>query len=168
MMGEGKDGRYYRMIRSRRWTELRTRKLTASPLCEMCLSAGLYVSATEVHHVTPCETAQSDSEMERLMFSWTNLMSLCHDCHVGEHVRLRSHSRSARQERQRSRTQRFIGRYLDGGKCRKEGEAFFYSAPLAPNPLPQSRDKNYGLENSVGGKTPTGKTYRDESQDTEI
>lgn len=148
-----KDSRYYRMIRSPRWLDLRRRKLNDSPLCELCLRSGLYVSASEVHHVTPCETAATDSEMERLMFSYPNLMSLCHDCHVSEHIRLKSHSRQEIQSRQHARSQRFIGRYIGTAET---GEPFFIPAPSDPNPLRQIREIFFGFENSVGGKTPDG------------
>ena len=47
-----KDSRYYRMIQSTAWRQLRHEQLTVHPLCELCLQRGLYVSATEVHHMT--------------------------------------------------------------------------------------------------------------------
>jgi len=143
-----KDSRYYRMIQSRRWRLLRLTQLTDYPLCELCLQQGLYVSATEVHHRTPCETAVTDAEMERLMFEPSNLQSLCHSCHQEEHRRLRSRSRAEIQRRNAARTQRFAERFLDN----KEGGVILMpTPPYATNPLPQIRDKFSGFEKSVGG-----------------
>ena len=151
-----KDSRYYRMIRSARWTELRRRKLNDSPLCELCLQSGLYVSATEVHHVTPCETARTDSEMERLMFGYANLQSLCHGCHASEHRRCRSHSAAAERVRQDARTGRFIDRFFPSDNPEERGESFFSGTPSAPNPPASSREIFLVRRNSLGGKTPDG------------
>lgn len=110
-----KDSKYYRLIQSTRWRELRRRKLNDQPLCEICLEQrGLYVPATEVHHKVPCETAESN--MERLMFSYDNLQSLCHKCHQDEHRRLMSRSRAEIEARNAARTKRFAERFLDKNK----------------------------------------------------
>ena len=143
-----KDSRYYRMIQSKRWRELRTAKLNVNPLCEVCLSKGLYVSASEIHHITPCETAHTDAEMERLMFSWSNLQSLCHACHQEAHRHLMSRSKEEIQKRNAARVARFAEKFLD----RKEGGTDFIEAPQNDtNPLPQVRDKFSGFGKSVGG-----------------
>ena len=143
-----KDSRYYRMIQSWQWHELRRQYLTAHPLCEKCLEQGLYVSATEIHHITPCETALTDADMQRLMFSLTNLQSLCHECHQAEHRRLNSRSRAEIQRRNAARTTRFAERFLD----KKDGDYSLISpSPLATNPLTKSRDKLSGIGESVGG-----------------
>ena len=126
-----KDSRYYRMIQSWQWRELRSIYLTEHPLCEICKAQGLYVSATEIHHKTPCETALTDIEMQRLMFSLDNLQSLCHACHQAEHRRLNSHSRVEIQRRNAARTERFAERFLDN----KEGGIILMAPlPQATNP----------------------------------
>lgn len=143
-----KDSRYYKLIQSRDWRELRARKLTANPLCEICLESGLYVSATEVHHKKPAETALTHAEMFNLMFSWDNLQSLCHECHQAEHRRLMSHSRDEIKRRNAARTQRFNERFLNN---REGGIILMPPLPQATNPLPQITDKFSGSEKSVGG-----------------
>lgn len=143
-----KDSRYYRMIQSKQWRLLRQSQLTEHPLCELCLEQGLYVSATEVHHITPCETALTDAEMQRLMFSVDNLQSLCREHHQSEHRRLNSRSRVEIQRRNAARTERFAERFLDN---KEGGIVFMPTSPSYTNPLPQIRDKFSGNEISVGG-----------------
>ncbi len=58
----------------RRWRKLRDLKLRTDPICEICNSA----LAQEVHHIEPVARAP---ERE---FDWSNLQSVCHDCHVAE------------------------------------------------------------------------------------
>lgn len=128
-----KDSRYYRMIQSTRWRELRAEKLNSYPCCEMCLEKGYYVPATEVHHRTPCETAATEAEMEHLMFTFGNLQSLCHACHQEVHRHLESRSRTEIEARNAARTQRFCDKFLD----RKEERAALLSQPQNhTNPLP--------------------------------
>lgn len=143
-----KDSRYYRMIQSTAWRQLRHEQLTAHPLCELCLQRGLYVSATEVHHMTPCETAISDTEMRRLMFDPANLQSLCHACHQSEHRRINSRSRSEIEHRNAARTERFKEKFLDN---QSGGIILMQPLPQSSNPLPQIRDKFSKNEISVGG-----------------
>ena len=142
-----KDSRYYRMIQSKRWRELRRAKLNADPCCEMCLENGLYVSATEVHHKTPCETALTQGEMEQLMFSFGNLQSLCHAHHQEAHRRLESRSRKEITARNAARTQRFIDKYLDN---KDERCSFLSQAQNHTNPLCKGREKKVESEESVG------------------
>ena len=143
-----KDSTYYRMIQSPQWVQLRRCQLTAHPLCEICLSHGLYVSATEVHHVTPCETAVTHAEMRRLMFDPSNLQSLCRACHREEHRRLMSSSREEIRRRNDARTERFVARFLDN---ESEGYSLISNRPLDTNPLPISKEINSGNRDSVGG-----------------
>ena len=60
------------------------RKLESNPLCEDCLSRGVLTVATQVHHVTPLETA-TGAMKERLAYDFNNLRSLCADCHRAAH-----------------------------------------------------------------------------------
>lgn len=108
-----KDANYKRMINSVRWLKLRKQKLSNNPLCQDCQEEGRLVSATEVHHVRPCETAKSVREMEGLMFDYNNLRSLCYDCHVITHKRLASHSKKNMIENVKRSVERFKSRYLD-------------------------------------------------------
>ena len=58
----------------RRWQVRRARQLSAHPWCEMCQLVGLYVPATDVHHLVP---HRGDVNV----FNNSPLQSLCHSCH---------------------------------------------------------------------------------------
>jgi len=58
----------------RRWQMRRARHLGAHPWCEICLQSGLYVPATDVHHLVP---HRGDVHI----FNTSPLQSLCHSCH---------------------------------------------------------------------------------------
>lgn len=108
-----KDFNYKRMINSGRWLQLRKQKLSSNPLCEDCLDRGMYVPAKEVHHVIPCETAQSISEMHSLMYDYTNLRSLCHECHVRTHKELKSHSKESVMANVKNSVKRFVEKFIE-------------------------------------------------------
>lgn len=108
-----KDINYRRMINSMRWLKLRKQKLSSNPLCQDCFENGRATAATEVHHVKPCESARSVSEMEGLMFDYNNLRSLCHDCHVMTHKKLASHSKASMLENVKNSVNRFVSRYFE-------------------------------------------------------
>lgn len=130
-MYKQKDSRYQHMIQSHLWRSLRHRKLSESPLCEMCLDSGQYVSAQCVHHIQPCESASSEAEMRRLMFAWNNLQSLCNDCHQQVHRELQSRSKKVIRERNTKKNERFINRFLSNSQTR--GVSFFF------RPRPRSK-----------------------------
>ena len=102
---------------SREWKQLREAKLTAQPLCEMCLKEGRkqgvrrgYVrSATVVHHIVPIETATTKDEMWRLAIGCglSGLMSLCRPCHNRLHNDMGYHTKAAVQERKLSAFERW-------------------------------------------------------------
>ncbi|MBD5369626.1 MAG: HNH endonuclease [Bacteroides sp.] len=94
-----KDEQYRRMINSARWLRLRRKILSDSPLCARCGEAGLLTCAQEVHHVIPVETGFGIEEKERLMFDASNLMALCHACHVAVHTEMGRSGRAARRRR---------------------------------------------------------------------
>ena len=70
--------KYYRHTspeyKSTRWLKLRQIKLNHSPLCEQCLKEGRTTAATLVHHIKPIEEGGA-------MYDYSNLMSLCSECH---------------------------------------------------------------------------------------
>lgn len=70
--------KYYRHTspeyKSTRWLKLRQLKLNHSPLCEHCLKEGRTTAATLVHHIKPIEDGGE-------MYEYSNLMSLCTECH---------------------------------------------------------------------------------------
>ena len=103
---------YIKLINSSRWKQLRADKLKANPVCEGCEPNNKSTLATEVHHVIPVESVASSAEMERLMFSWMNLESVCHPCHVEIHRQAFSHSKEAIQANNKRNTQRFLDKFL--------------------------------------------------------
>lgn len=108
-----KDANYNRMINSKEWLTLRNKKLGRNPLCQDCMSDGYYVPATEVHHITPVESAANLREMESLMFSYDNLRSLCHNCHAATHMQMKSHSKEAIKENTRKSIERFKKKFFE-------------------------------------------------------
>ena len=56
-----------------RWRQIRAMFLAAHPLCEMCILAGRYTAATEVHHLKPLADGGTNSV--------DNLQALCKPCH---------------------------------------------------------------------------------------
>lgn len=108
-----KDYNYRRMINSGRWLKLRKQKLSRNPLCQDCEEEGRIVAASEVHHVIPCESAMTVGEMEGLMYDYSNLRSLCHDCHVMTHKRMDSHSKKYLMENVKANVKRFVSRYFE-------------------------------------------------------
>lgn len=93
--GGSRKEKYTRLVNTARWQKIRRQQLTDFPCCAMCQRKGYDRLATEVHHVVPIESSKSGSfsDMKRLAYSPTNLMSLCHDCHVAIHRELGSRSR---------------------------------------------------------------------------
>lgn len=99
------------MIQSPRWKMLRTEQLSKQPLCELCQLNGIVRSARCVHHITPVESAKSESEMELLCYSPTNLQSLCYECHANIHKEERSHSKEAVKKRAKDNLDRWINNH---------------------------------------------------------
>lgn len=82
------DKMYQQLIHKAKWQRLRHLKLQQHPLCEMCERQGITTLATEVHHITPVEYAINDEGKRQLMYSLSNLMSVCHACHVKIHTEM--------------------------------------------------------------------------------
>lgn len=106
------DKDYNRMIHTMRWLKLRRKKLSAQPLCEDCEERGLITPATEVHHVIPVETGVTAREKEQLMFDYSNLRALCHDCHVQVHVRMGRGGKEAAARRRREQVGRINKKFF--------------------------------------------------------
>lgn len=105
---------YIRLINSARWKRLRNEKLKECPVCEECAKNGISTLASEVHHIKPVESVAGVAAMERLMFDWMNLQSLCHACHADIHKHAFSHSKQAIQANNKRDAERFIDKFLDG------------------------------------------------------
>ena len=103
---------YVKMINSACWKQLRAEKLRNNPICEECEANGLSTLATEVHHITPVESMTHEFGMKQFMFNYSNLISLCHPCHVEVHRRAFSHSKEAVQANNKRATERFTEKFL--------------------------------------------------------
>lgn len=109
-----KDANYIKLINTARWRALRLKKLQAQPLCECdeCKANGKITPATEVHHIVPVESVTTIEMMTKLMFDFTNLMSVSHECHQRIHREMFSHTKVNVQKANKRRTQRFIDKFL--------------------------------------------------------
>lgn len=63
----------------RRWRNLRKRYLDVNESCEICRNRGRYVPADEVHH------KQKITDEPALRLVWSNLQSVCRECHQAIH-----------------------------------------------------------------------------------
>jgi 5-methylcytosine-specific restriction protein A len=67
-----------------RWRCLRQMKLMYSPLCEECLKDGKATQAIDVHHKDSFLN-YAGFQRESKAFDYSNLMSLCKQCHQKLH-----------------------------------------------------------------------------------
>jgi len=72
------------------WKKLREAKLMEQPLCEMCLENDIIRAATDVHHVYEFSNGATEEDQWKLFLDYTNLMSLCKQCHVRIHANKRN------------------------------------------------------------------------------
>lgn len=107
---------YQKLIGSRRWRELRAAKLQANPLCEQHLKEGKIVAASVVHHIVEVESGRDDAECERLAFAWSNLQSLCRECHAKIHQDRGFHTKGNHIKRANDRLRQWIERQRRTGK----------------------------------------------------
>lgn len=63
---------------SKEWTATRNAYISQHPICEDCLTRGIYTTATEVHHIKPLSDGGDPYDTH-------NLRSLCHACHMQTH-----------------------------------------------------------------------------------
>ena len=108
-MSRNKD--YQRLLNSKRWKELRQEYLRAHPLCEDCKAEGYVRAAVDVHHVVPCESAKTLSEMETLCFAVSNLRALCSPCHIKTHKESKSHTTEGHKQREADRLDQWIAKH---------------------------------------------------------
>lgn len=109
-----KDKDYRRLINSTRWLRLRRDMLTAHPLCQKCEEQGLITPATEVHHRRPVEYGLNYAEKYRLMYDADNLMALCHDCHVKEHIAMGRSGKEATRRRVDEQVAGIVSKFFGG------------------------------------------------------
>ena len=60
------------------WQKVRRAYRKKYPLCEECLKRGITKAAEMVHHITAIRDGGSKT-------AWSNLKSLCNECHGEEH-----------------------------------------------------------------------------------
>ena len=70
-----------KIYNSSKWKQLRIAKLQQQPLCEECLKCDKITSAEHVHHVHTFMKANTEIELLELAYDYSNLMSLCVECH---------------------------------------------------------------------------------------
>ncbi|WP_315170176.1 HNH endonuclease signature motif containing protein [Alloprevotella tannerae] len=107
-----KDATYKRLIQDKRWMRLRRAKLSETPLCERCTKEGRVRAATEVHHVVPIESAISEAEKTRLAYDFSNLQSLCRECHTKTHTEMGSRNRDFWKKRKAQQLVDFEDKFL--------------------------------------------------------
>ena len=105
---------YQKLLNDKRWKDLRRSYLQAHPLCELCEEKGYYVSAIDVHHKIPVESAKTPERMEQLCYSIgiNNLQALCKACHVRVHKEMGKDTRENRKQRKDDALQRWIARHM--------------------------------------------------------
>lgn len=67
------------------WKQRRMAKLREQPLCEVCLNEGRVKIAEQVHHIVPFSQGATKKDKFFLAFQWSNLQSICRECHKKEH-----------------------------------------------------------------------------------
>ena len=107
-----KDKDYKKLIHTTRWLRLRRDKLSDFPLCERCEEEGRVTAATEVHHIIPVENGLTRQEKERLMYDYTNLKALCHDCHVKTHTEMGRCGKEQAKSRAKNPLLRFVEKFM--------------------------------------------------------
>ena len=107
-----KDEAYKRLIQDKRWRQLRRAKLSETPLCERCTKEGRVRAATEVHHVVPIESAISEAEKRRLAYDFSNLQSLCRECHTKTHTEMGSRNKDFWKKRKAQQLVDFEDKFL--------------------------------------------------------
>lgn len=115
---------YTKWIQSREWyAGLRVQVLREQHgLCAWCKAKGYIVPATVVHHMIEVESGKTEADQRRLMFSRSNCVGLCKQCHNTYHQSQGYHSTEAVRQRQTERheawqdqmTKRFKGPSTEG------------------------------------------------------
>lgn len=103
---------YVKLIHSRKWKEVRDKKIQMNPLCEICNKE----LATEVHHIKPLEQYTNNYPlMEDMAYRMDNLQSLCHQCHKNIHIEMKLHRKQKEsvKKNNKDKTDEFMNRYFE-------------------------------------------------------
>ena len=90
--------------------------MQSNPICENCHAAGIITPGTEIHHITPVDTGANNEQMELLAYNYSNLVTLCHACHVQVHKDLQSKSAKQTQARNTAKVTGFVEMFLSKKK----------------------------------------------------
>ena len=107
-----KDADYKRLIHRSRWIRLRRQILSDHPSCQQCMKDGYLTAACEVHHIIPVESGHTLRERETLMYDRSNLMALCHRCHVEIHRELGRSGKEVSKRRNEDRVKAFNEKFF--------------------------------------------------------
>ena len=73
-----------RFYKSAAWKRCRASYLVSvGSLCERCLTKGMIVPATQVHH--KIKLTPENINRPEIALNWSNLVALCKDCHLKIH-----------------------------------------------------------------------------------
>lgn len=97
-----------RIYNSKEWRMVRNAKREHDPLCELCLERGKWVPTQAIHHIIPIETATDFRQMKELAFRYSNLMSVCFECHAKIHKELKSQTREGHQKASQAAVDRWL------------------------------------------------------------
>lgn len=115
-----RDKNYQKLLNAKEWKTLRAWYLRKHPLCELCEEKGLVVSAVDVHHIVPVESAKgiggtsTVEAMRELCYNPNNLQALCISCHANLHRQQHSHTKDAHKQREAERLDRWKARHRPG------------------------------------------------------
>ena len=71
------------------WKKLRETYLKEHAVCQDCISKGKITPATDIHHI---KSPFKDGEINySLLLDYTNLVSLCKECHGNRHATEQGH-----------------------------------------------------------------------------
>ena len=85
-----KWNKYYQ---NKKYKKLRDWYMREHCLCQDCLFNGRSVPATELHHIRPISTGQTEEERMQLLMDWeNNWVALCSECHDKRHNILKHNS----------------------------------------------------------------------------
>lgn len=107
-----KDKDYQKIIHTGMWLRLRKDVLSAHPLCQRCAIEGRITAATEVHHIRPVEEAITYADKRQRMYDTSNLLALCHDCHVRIHTELGRSGKEATKKRNEKQVSDVVHRFF--------------------------------------------------------
>lgn len=87
-----RNNKWNKYYQNPKWKKLRQWYMSLHPICADCMINGRSVPATELHHIRPFGTGETEREKMELLLSPDNLVALCSECHDKRHAIL-NHSK---------------------------------------------------------------------------